>query len=364
MPNLQIKNSTPRQDGFVMMSNFQHHNKVYLLWPERPDVFRDHAVHTQSLVARIVNFISQYDEVYIGVNDLENIKNFTFNKNVKIFKTEYDDAWLGDSGPFTLVSESSDEHRASIFGFNAWGGENGGLYTSWEKDKKIAEKICQKEKVKYYSALNFVLEGGSIVANGKGTIVLTEETLLNPNRNPEYTKQDIEKVLSEYLGVKKFIWLKYGLYADETSGHVDNVCNFLTEDKMVISWCTDKNNIQYQRLQENYKILRKATTAEGKKIKLYKLEIPYVANVTKEEDASFIKVKGSKPRVEGNILPGTYTNMFIGDKYVVLPKYNCKTDAAALRTIQKIYGDKEIYNYDSRELLISGGNVHCILKKI
>ena len=326
MKNLKLK-TYPLDDGYTVMSNFDKSKILYLLWPERDDVWMNNAKDIYKLYKKLLKKITKYDEITLGVNDVErfNKLNLKLNKNIRVVQINYDDAWLGDSGPNGLIGPNGD-HRATVFGFNCWGGEGFSLYEPWDNDAIIAKKICENEGIEYYENAKFMFEGGSIISNGKGTLITTEECLLNPNRNPKLSKDEIEDVLKRYLGIKKVIWLKRGLKYDETCGHVDNVCNFLTETDLVVAWEDDVQDDQYERLKENYEMLKNETTWDGKPLNIIKIHQPRVKRITEKEANSIVRVATSKPRLHGDKLAGTYTNMFISDKYALVPQFKCKYD--------------------------------------
>ncbi|WP_281166324.1 agmatine deiminase family protein, partial [Liquorilactobacillus sicerae] len=150
--------------------------------------------------------------------------------------------------------------------FNSWGGLVDGLYFPWDKDDKVAQKMSEIERVDRYRLDDFVLEGGSIHVDGEGTLITTEECLLSAGRNPQLSKEQIDEILKENLNLKKIIWLKRGIYLDETNGHVDNIANFVKPGLVALAWTDDKNDPQYEISKENLDILENATDARGRKI--------------------------------------------------------------------------------------------------
>ncbi len=358
--------STPLKDGFTALSDFDPHQKLYILWPERPDVWRNNAQEAQKTFYNLIKQISEYEKIVVGVTNLNEFdhKKFPFNDNVQLIEIKHNDSWARDTGPIGLVNPETGEHRAAIFGFNAYGGASEGLYCAWNLDRKIALEMCKNENMDYYDTSSMVLEGGSVVANGKGTLITTEECLLNKNRNPHMTKEKIEQRLKDYMGIKKIIWLNKGIYNDETNGHVDNICNFVTEDEVILAWPKNEDDEQYAISLENYNILVNSTTAEGKPIKVHKLILPDVLRITKEEGEGIVTKASSQPRVEGERMAASYINMLVSDKFVILPAFNDSSDKEAAKLMQKIYPDKKVISFYSREILLGGGNIHCITKHL
>ncbi len=356
-------NSTPLKDGYTATADFDSHSTVHILWPERPDVWRLNAAPAQETFVNLVKQISRFEDVVIGVTNLnEFVNKYSFNKRVKVIEIKHNDSWARDTGP--VVLKKGDTKRATWFGFNAYGGRFDGLYSAWNLDRDIAKYMCEESGLDYYSCQNFILEGGSVVSNGKGTVMVTEQCLLNSNRNPNMNKEQIENKLKQYLGAEVVIWLKDGIINDETSGHVDNICNFVKEDEVVLAWPKDESDEQYAVSKENYDILMKSKTADGKPIKVHKLILPSNLYISDEEGSTIKALAGSQARTEGIRMAASYVNMLVGDKYVVLPTFNDESDDLAVKKMQEIYPDKEIIPIYSREILLGGGNVHCITKNV
>ncbi len=360
---LKLK-STPKEDGFSLISNFDHGDCVYYLWPQRSDVWMNGGKDAQDIVSALILEMSKYDKVIIGVNNIENFcsKRFDKNKNIKVEHMPYNDAWLSDPGAYILSNEKG-EHRAAKFIFNCYGGKGHCLYDPWDLDAKLSENICERHHIPYYE-MPLVTEGCSACSNGNGTVIAVEECILNDNRNPNMTKRQAEEIFEKYLGAKKTIWIANGLKYDETGGHVDNVCNFVNEDTVVIAWETNKKDEQYKILHENFSRLKGQTTWDGKPIKIIKIHQPKINPISKTEAESIVENKTSKPRREGDKLTGSYINVFISDKYMIIPQFDSKYDKITIRKYRKIYPDKKILTYNTRTFNVSGGGIHCVLKKL
>jgi agmatine deiminase len=203
-----------------MPGEFSAHTKTWMLWPERPDNWRDSAKPAQMAFVEVAKLISQFEPVIMGVNpkQLEVARNM-LPRTIDVVEIENNDAWMRDCGP-TFVVNPSGKVRGIDWIFNAWGGLERGLYFPWDLDDSVPQKVLEFERMDRYKA-PIVLEGGSIHVDGEGTLITTEDCLLNPNRNPTLSKSDIEKMLQKYLNISKVIWLGRGVYNDETSGHVD-----------------------------------------------------------------------------------------------------------------------------------------------
>jgi agmatine deiminase len=242
--------------------------------------------------------------------------------------------------------------------FNAWGGDYNGLYESWDKDNAFAVKFCEKEGFDYYSARHFVLEGGSIHSNGKGTILTTEECLLSKGRNPKMSKQEIENTLKEYLGGERVVWLPYGIEGDETDGHVDNICAFCDEDTVLLAW-TDEEGEQNRRCKADLKVL------EENGLKVIKLPLPEKpVTITEFECAGYVYTAGEDRREVGEKLAASYANFYICNAGIVVPQFGDKMDAVAVDVLKKAFKGKRVIPVFARDIIVGGGNIHCITQQV
>jgi agmatine deiminase len=280
---------------------------------------------------------------------------------VRLVEIPYNDAWMRDIGPTVLVNESG-ERRGISWQFNAWGGEYNGLYDNWQQDDLVASSVCDIIGIDHYSA-PFVLEGGSIHTDGEGTLYTTEECLLSPGRNPLLTKQQIEDQLKQYLSIEKVIWLPKGLFNDETDGHVDNLMHVIAPGKVVLSWTDDPSDPQYQLSREAEKVLSSQTDARGREIEIVRLPLPGPLHYS-ESEAQGIEVSSGMSRAAGERLSASYANFLIVNGYVFLPLLDDRTDAEAISVLQSAMPEHQIIGIPTREVLLGGGNIHCITQQI
>lgn len=201
--------------------------------------------------------------------------------------------------------------RGIDWNFNAWGGLVDGLYFPWERDRQLARKLCDLYDVDVYDERDFILEGGSIHSNGAGTILTTEECLLSEGRNSHMTKAEIEQKLKDTLGAEKIIWLPYGIYNDETNGHIDNICAFISETDVVLAWTDDENDPQYKLSSACLKALENSTTADGRKITVHKLPLPKPVLITEHECEGLDTMDGLPTRTANERLAASYVNFYI-----------------------------------------------------
>ncbi|NTV36268.1 MAG: agmatine deiminase [Anaerolineaceae bacterium] len=353
--------STPRADGFHMPAEFGPHAGSWMLWPERPDNWRQGGKPAQKAFAAVAAAISQFEPLTMGASTAQfrNARHF-LPEQVRVVELSYNDSWIRDCGPTFVTNEK--EIRAVDWIFNAWGGLTGGLYFPWDLDDLVAMKVADIERVDRYRA-PLVLEGGSIHTDGQGTLLTTEECLLNENRNPDLTKEEIEENLREHLNVEKFIWLKRGVFNDETNGHVDNICCFIRPGVVALTWTDDKSDPQYEISQECYDILRSSTDARGRALEVHKIYQPGPIYITKEESEGVDPIEGTLPREEGSRLAGSYINFYFVNGGAIIPTFNDPHDAPALAALQQLMPERKLVGVPAREILLGGGNIHCITQQ-
>ena len=355
--------STPREDGFRMPAEWEPHAGCYLVWPQRPDNWRLGGKPAQAAFARVAEAIAQAEPVTVlasaeqYVNARERLP-----LHIRVVEMSTNDAWVRDTGP-TFVVNDDGELRGVSWRFNAWGGLRGGLYFPWDADDLVGPKVCDLERVQRYLP-DFVLEGGAIDVDGQGTVLTTQECLLNPNRNPELSREQVEDRLREHLGVSQVIWLPRGVYLDETDGHIDNFARFVEPGVVMLTWTDDVDDPMWEICHEALAILEASTDAQGRSLRVIRLHQPGPITISAQEADGVDHVPGSQPRVEGERLAGSYVNSFIGNGVVVLPVFDDAHDAAAIATYEQMFPDRRVITVPGREILLGGGNVHCITQQV
>lgn len=362
---MRIKDSTPKADGFFMPSELDEHRCTYLLWPQREDNWRNNADPAQAVFKQVIQTIAKYEPVVVGVNKDQYLNLLEMNMpNVQIVEISNNDSWIRDTGA-TFVVDRKGHMRAIDWKFNAYGGLVNGLYFPWDQDDYIAPKMAAIEGTDYYHLTDFVLEGGSVHSDGEGTILTTEETLLDPGRNPDLSKDQIEAMLKAYLGAEKVLWIPKGIYMDEdTNGHVDNICQFVAPGKVVLAWEDNENDPQYERSKAALDYLESETDAKGRKLEIVKIHVPNPVLITKEESQGVDVVEGTFPRNEGDRIPASYINYYNCNGAIILPVFNDEHDQAAIDTLQQCFPDRIIEPIYAREILLGGGNIHCITQQV
>jgi agmatine deiminase len=356
--------TTPAADGFYMPAEFAPHDGCWMLWPERPSNWRLGAKPAQKAFASVATAIATAEPVTVGVSRGQYLQARSMLPDaIRVVELSSDDAWMRDVGP-TFVIDGKGGMRGVDWVFNAWGGISGGLYFPWDQDDLVARKVLEIEGCDRYRA-PFVLEGGAIHVDGEGTLITTEECLLSPHRNPQLDKGQLEILLHEYLGVTQVIWLGKGVVDDETSGHVDNLCCFARPGEVILTWTDNKRDPQYRVSQDAYERLMEARDARGRRLKVHKLHQPGPLKRTHEESLDVdVADAGAASRKAGERLAGSYVNFYMANSTIVMPLLDPKHDGAAMRTLQKIFPERRIIGVQAREILLGGGNIHCITQQV
>lgn len=274
-----------------MPAEWERHAACLILYPHNAATFRDNCVPAQYQVLEVARAIATHGNENVllfcnserSANELR-AKLTDKDERISVELCPSDDTWARDTGPTFVIQESSNECElvGISWDFNAYGGEKEGCYWPCETDKQVAKRMCQVLSRRLdmtipTRAVPIVLEGGSIHTDGEGTILTTEECLLNPNRNPRLSKRDIETTVLSALGCTKVIWLPFGLAADDdTNGHVDNLACFSQPGHVVLSWTDDAEGDaeNYMRCRRAMEVLEKETDAKGRPLTIHKLHLP------------------------------------------------------------------------------------------
>ena len=363
---LEKRITTPRGDDFMMPFEGDKHSGTIILLPYRKDTWRNDAKPAIECFKKVITSIAKYEPVYVGIHPTiynNVISGFENIKNVHPIKIKYNDAWARDNSPIFVTHNN--QMRMVDFRFNAWGGDFDGLYSNYKDDDLLSKRLSKRFGIDRYYLDDFILEGGSIHVDGEGTCLVTKACLLSKGRNPNLNQLEIEETLKVYLNVQKVIWLENGIFEDETNEHVDNMACFIEPGVVALAWTQDKDDPQYKYSQNAYRLLSSSVDAKGRKFKVIKVKLPKPLYMTKNE-AKGIKCGryDAKARPEGSRLAASYINFYQGEKFVILPAFGVPEDKLAKAQLQKLYPNKDIIQINSREILLGGGNIHCITMQI
>jgi agmatine deiminase len=335
---------------YRLPAEWEQHKSVIICWPHQKEDWPGKFAPIPWVFAEIVKKITPCELVRIIVQsskDIIKVKRYLGKNSVDLNRIEFiitktDRGWVRDISPAFVKIGS--ETVGIKFQFNGWA-----KYSNWKKDKNIPDKLSKTLNVKLVNAAhknrNIVLEGGAFDTNGKGTLITTEECLLDEKvqvRNPGFTKKDYEEVFRKYLGITNIIWLKKGITGDDTHGHIDDVCRFVNENTVVL--CREKipNEKNYKILEENFERLKFVKLEDGANLNVIELPMPaplYFDNMR---------------------LPASYANFFIANEAVLVPTFNDMNDRIALNIISELIPERKVMGIHSTDLVWGLGTIHCL----
>ncbi|QFU77658.1 agmatine deiminase [Halioglobus maricola] len=354
--------STPRADGFRMPGEHEPQQAVVMAWPERSDNWRNNAGPAQQAFTAVASAIVAETPVKMCVSagQAHNARAMLPNE-VELLEIPCNDSWMRDIGPSYVVNNKG-AVRGVDWHFNAWGGEVNGLYEDWSLDEALASSLLRARGEDRYRA-PLVLEGGSIHVDGEGTCITTAECLLHPGRNPQLGQADIEALLRDYLNVDTFFWLPLGVVNDETDGHIDNILHIARPGEVLLTWCDDPADPVYNICRDALAVLSAQPDAAGRELTVHKLPLPGPLFMSAEEAAG-IQLSDNMVREPGERLAGSYANFLITNARVVFPLLDAATDDAARAILERVFPEHEVVGIPGREILLGGGNIHCITQQI
>ena len=339
--------STPAQLGYRMPAEWEPHVGTWLTWPRREGIsFPDLYDRIPPILAAMVRALAEDEGVFINVWDA------TMEAEVRSVLTQHDalndrvefhhhpayEPWCRDHGPVFVVNTSQ---RAVLnWGYNAWGEK----YPPYDLDNAVPEHIASVRGLPCFTP-DMILEGGSIEVNGQGTLITTESCLLSPNRNPALDRAAIEQRLSDYLGVRKVLWLGEGIAGDDTDGHVDDLTRFVDAQTVVTAVEPDSQHPNHPPLQVNLQRLQAMCTQDGDSLRVIELPMP-------------------EPVLDqGERLPASYANFYIGNRTVLMPAFGQSRDADAQAILQQCFPSRRVLPLDSTDLIRGLGSFHCLTQQ-
>jgi agmatine deiminase len=341
---LDADDPCPVRDGFVWPAEWAPHARTWMCWPCRTEVWDgpEGLLRARQAFARVARAISTFEPVTMAVRpqDAAEAKLATKGK-VALFEVPLDDSWARDMGP-TFLRGPAGARAAVQWRFNAWGNK----YQPYTEDAQLATRIGRAVDARIYAA-PLVCEGGAIHTDGEGTLITTEQCLLNPNRNPDLTQQEIEERLALFTGARRILWLGEGFSDDETDGHVDNIACFVEPGRVLVGMQPSKSHPDYEPAREVVRRLKAAHDAEGRAIEVIEVEQPLV---TRKDHL-------------GRILQSSYVNFYLPNGGVVMPAFDDKNDEKARETIASCFPGRDILQIDALDIVEGGGGIHCITQQ-
>jgi len=338
---------TPSSLGFSMPAEWAKHDSTWLSWPKNPLTFPPDTVgKVEDAYVQMIEALAKGERVDLLVDDEkaeEDVRNRVSAKNVAFHRLRSADVWMRDYGPIFVKKAGGrrPEVAATKWKFNAWGSK----YDDLLPDDKTGLEVARSTGLKVFET-GVVLEGGSIDVNGKGTLLTSEQCLLNKNRNPQLDKSHIERLLRDYLGAISVVWLKRGVAGDDTDGHVDDIARFVGENTVVCMAESDAGDENHAPLKQNREILSRHTDHNGRRLEVVTIEMPRA-------------VDG-----DGGRLPASYANFYIGNSAVLVPVFgDARRDSAALETLAEYFHGRKIVPIDCRALVYGFGGIHCVTQQ-
>jgi agmatine deiminase len=237
------------------------------------------------------------------------------------------------------------------------------MYFPWDQDDLVARKVLEIEGRECYRA-PLINEGGAFHVDGEGTALVTEECLLNANRNPTLGREDLETYLRAFLGVSRIIWLGKGVVNDETDGHIDELACFVRPGEVCLTWTDNRRDPQYAVSVDAWQRLKDAKDARGRRLKVHKLPMPGPLTISAQEAGGIVANEGTKPRPVGERLAASYANFYIANGGVVMPLLDARTDRVAAAKLKRLFPGRRVVGVPTREVLLGGGNIHCITQQV
>jgi agmatine deiminase len=323
-----------------MPAEWEPHERCWMAWPCRVDFWGDNLIATQRGYADVANAIAEFEPVTMLAppKDSENARRLCADK-VTILPVELDDSWTRDSGP-NFVVNSAGELAASVFHFNAWGKK----HEPWGKDAALGHRLAEYLGIPTFSSTVY-MEGGGINVDGRGTVLTTEQCILNDNRNPGLTQDDASEALCEALGVSNVVWLPGDPQDTETDGHVDGIACFLQPGKILVEICPAMGTERYDNTRANLEAARGAKDASGDAFEIVTIEEAHEAER------------------RNDIFANSYINFYIANGGIIMSGFGIDRDQDARDQLVTLFPEREVVQVDICDIAIGGGGIHCITQQ-
>jgi agmatine deiminase len=341
---------TPRELGYHMPAEWEPHEATWLSWPHKEASWPGAFDSVPGIFVEITKHLTESELVRINVADedfAERVRALLRAGTVDLDAVRFhlnptDDAWVRDHGPIYVVREVNGRRERAIndWGYNAWGDK----YPPYDLDDVVPTRIAAEMNEVLFKP-GVVMEGGSIDVNGRGALITTEACLLNPNRNPQLSREQIEGYLEDYLGVTHILWLGEGIAGDDTDGHIDDLTRFVAPDTVLTVIEDDPQDENYQPLVENYERLLRMKDQVGNPLRVVKLPMPGPVFFGDQR------------------LPASYANFYIANKSVLVPTYRHANDAKACAILQQCFPDRRVVAIDCTHLIWGLGSIHCVTQQ-
>jgi agmatine deiminase len=343
-----------------MPAEWEPHEATWLSWPHNRETWPGAFENIPDVFAQLAGVLCESELVRINVADesmADEVRTLLGKCGVNLEAVRFhlnptNDCWVRDHGPIYVVQNQGGERnpvfqknrvsaRAIVdWDYNSWGNK----YPPFDLDDAVPARIAEETGEERFTP-GIVLEGGSIDVNGQGTLLTTESCLLNPNRNPQLDKGEIEQYLRDYLGVAHILWLGDGIVGDDTDGHIDDITRFVSPDTVVTAVEDDPQDANFQPLQDNLRRLQSMTGQDGRPLNVVTLPMP------------------GPVFHEDHRLPASYANFYIANRRVLAPVYGHRNDQTALETLQRLFPERLVLGFDCTDLAWGLGAIHCVTQQ-
>jgi len=338
----------PTALGYRMPAEWAPHEATWLSWPHNRDSWPGVFAGVEPAMTAFVRALAACEPIRINVLDAAHERHVRAlltkaapPERLSFHRFPTNDAWCRDHGAIFVTREGAEPRLALDFDYNAWGGK----YPPFDRDQLVGCQMAEALRVPRFARPDIVLEGGSIEVNGAGTLLTTEQCLLNPNRNPRLSRDDIERVLRDSFGVQEILWLGDGIEGDDTDGHIDDLTRFVAPARVVTVMEPNTRDKNHEPLEANRRLLGELTVA-GRPLEVVELPMP-------------------EPQyLEEQRLPASYANFYVANGAVLVPVFGCKQDSAACSIIADCFPGRRVVPIDCRVIVAGLGTLHCLTQQV
>ncbi len=347
---------TPASAGFSMPAEWGRHEATWLCWPQYQNDWPDKIGAVEWVYGEMVRKISPGETVRILVNSKAVeakacrvlARAGVDLSRVELLRWPTNRGWMRDSGPIFVRRGGPGRETAVIhFHFNAWA-----KYPDWKRDRVLPVRASRKLRMRLlharFKGRDFIFEGGGIDVNGRGSLLATEQSLLDPVtqvRNPGLGRKDVEQVFRDSLGVKNVLWLGDGIAGDDTHGHVDDLCRFVNPRTVVLASEKNRRDVNYRALADNRERVKSMRLEDGSRLDVVLLPMP------------------APLFYDGRRLPASYANFYIGNAAVIVPTFNDPNDRIALGILSELFRDRPVVGIHAVDVVLGRGTLHCLTQQ-
>jgi agmatine deiminase len=340
---LDAVSPSPLRDGFFWPAEWEPHRRTWMCWPARSECFggAEGILRAKQAYARVARAISAFEPVTLAARPQEAAEaRLGTGGKVEILEMALDDSWARDFGP-TFLKNRRGRLSGVQWKFNAWGQK----YHPYAYDATFGRRVLEAAGAAVYMA-PLVCEGGALSSDGAGTILTTQQCLLNPNRNPGRTREQVDEILKLYVGARKVIWLGGGFSDLETDGHIDNIAGFVSPGRVILGMPA-KSHPDYAPVQEAKRLLKSAHDADGRALEIIPLPQP----------------RKQRQSWSGRLLAMSYVNFYLANGAVIMPAFDDPHDEDARTILAQCFPGRDIMQIDALDIVQGGGGIHCITQQ-